>query len=162
MDWGKQTEEMLKGWMGTQKKMWDQWLDTLQKVAPQSQANEIWKKTVETWAETVHNALEAQREWIKMWVENIPSVAGQAKEIADWAQQAREMNNRWLDVQQQLWANWFDLIKKNEPKTAGSWDKEGQKMVQAWQESVEKMLEAQHDWASHWTNEHKAEGSATS
>ena len=162
MDWTKQTDEMLKAWMGTQKKMWDSWLETIQKGAPQSQAGEIWEKTVETWAETVKKSLEAQREWIKMWAENVPSGAGQVKEVAEWAQQAREMNNRWIEVQQQLWASWFALIKKSEPnKMAGSWDTEGQKMVQAWRESVEKIMEAQHDWARHWTNEHKTEGSAS-
>jgi hypothetical protein len=158
MDWTKQTEDTLKTWMGAQKKMWDSWLDTLQKSAPQFQTHEVWQKTVETWEETVKKSLEAESEWMRMWADNTPSFEGLPKEVVDWAQQAKEMTNRWVDVQRQLWAGWFELVKKGEPgKMAGSWDKEGQKMAQAWQESVEKMVQTQIDWARRWTGETKAE-----
>jgi hypothetical protein len=157
MDWSKQTEETLKAWMGTQKKMWDTWLETLQKGAPQFQTTELWHKTVETWEETVKKSLDAQSDWMRIWAENAPSFDGLPKEVTDWAQQARDMSKRFMDVQRQLWAGWFELIKKSEPgKIVGSWDKEGQKIARAWQESVEKIMEAQMEWTRHWTAETKA------
>jgi hypothetical protein len=157
MDWTKQTEETLKAWMGTQKQMWDSWVETVQKGAPQFQPTDLWQKTVQAWEEAVKKSLEAQSEWIRMWAESTPATAGLPKGITEWVQQARDMNNRWIDVQRQLWAGWFDLLKKGEPnKMAGSWDKEGQKMAAAWQESVEKIMAAQLDWARRWTGENKA------
>ena len=159
MEWTKQSEEMFSAWMGTQKKMWDNWLDMVQKSAPESPATELWQKTLDTWEQTVNKALEAQTEWTKMWAENIPSAAALPKEFADWAQQARDMNQRWVELQQQLWSVWFGLAKKSEPANmVGSWDQESQKMAHMWQESVGKIMEAQMEWARSITGENKSAG----
>ncbi|HYT53643.1 MAG TPA: hypothetical protein VEQ38_02935 [Verrucomicrobiae bacterium] len=156
MDWTKQTEDMLNTWMGTQKRMWDNWLDTVQKSAPQFHASELWEKTLETWEETVKKSLEGQSEWIKMWAENMPPVKGLPKEVAEWAQHSQELNQNWVDLQEQLWAVWFGLIKKSEPgKIIGSWDQESQRMAQMWQESVGKFMEAQMEFARTWGGETK-------
>jgi len=157
MDWTKQTEETFKAWMGTQKQMWDSWLEAIQKGAPQLQPTDLWQKTVQAWEEAVKKLLEAQSDWVRMWAESAPSMAGLPKEVTEWVQQARDMNNRWIDVQRQLWAGWFELLKKGEPSNmTGSWDREGQKMAAAWQESVEKIMAAQMDWARRWSSENKA------
>jgi hypothetical protein len=148
MEWTKQTEDMLNTWTGTQKRMWDNWLDTVQKSAPQFHASELWEKTLETWEETVKKSLEGQSEWIKMWAENMPPVNGLPKEVVEWAQHSRELNQNWVELQEQLWAVWFGLIKKSEPgKIIGSWDQESQRMAHMWQETVRKFMEAQMEFA---------------
>ena len=152
MDWAKQSEEMMKTWTETQKKMWDNWLDTMQKAAGQNQAAEMWQKTVDTWEQTVNSTLDAQAEWTKMWADSLDSLdvkADMPKEVADWAKQAQDMAKNWGETQRQMWQGWFDLVKKADaPKMAEAWGQEGQKAFAAWQESAQKMMDAQMQWAA--------------
>jgi hypothetical protein len=161
MDWKEQAEQMVKTWSEAQKQMWDNWME-IQKGSAQFQSKDLWEKTVETCEEMVKKSLEAQSEWVKVWAENTPSLTGVPREVAEWAAQARDMNKRWLDVQQQLWAGWFDLIKKTDPgKVGGSWDQDSQKMARAWQESIDKIMQAQLEWTRLWTGEKKGEESTS-
>jgi hypothetical protein len=154
MDWAKQTEEMMNAWTETQKKMWDNWLETVQQGADQSQAAEIWQKTVDTWEKTVKNSLDAQAEWTKAWAESLGTKVDVPEEMTAWANQAQEMAKRWGDTQQQLWQGWFDLVKKADPaKMAEAWGEEGQKAFQTWQESARKVMDAQMKWTSTWASE---------
>ena len=156
MNWTKQTEEMFNTWMGTQKKMWETWLDVVQKSAPHFRAGELWEKTLETWEETVKKSLQGQSEWIKMWAESMPAAKGVPKEVVDWVQHSKEFHQNWIELQEQLWAVWFGLIKKSEPgKIIGSWDQESQRMAHMWQESVSKFMEAQMEFARSWSSESK-------
>lgn len=154
MNWAKQSEEMMKAWTDTQKKMWDNWLDTMQKAAGQNQVAEMWQKTVDTWEQTVNSTLDAQAEWTKMWADSLDIKADMPKEVTDWAKQAQDMTKNWGETQRQMWQGWFDLVKKADaPKMAEAWGEEGQKAFSTWQESAQKMMDAQMEWAKKWTAE---------
>ena len=154
MDWTKQAEDMMKTWTDTQKKMWDNWLETIDQDSAQNQAAEVWQKTVETWEKTVKNTLQAQNEWTQAWVESLGTKADIPEEVTEWANQAQEMAKHWGETQQQMWQGWFDLVKKaDSAKMAGAWGEEGQKAFQVWQESAKKAMDAQMEWASKWTPE---------
>jgi hypothetical protein len=157
MDWTKQAEEMAKTWTETQKKMWDNWFNTVQNFE-KNQVFEAWKKTVETWEESVKNMLDAQTAWTQMWADNLTSAGGASKEMVEWSRQLQEMARRWSETQKQLWASWFDMVKKFDPaKMTGGWDTEGQKMFQGWQEAMQKVVDTQTEWARHWTTEQAGE-----
>lgn len=147
MDWTKQTEEMTKVWIDTQKKMWDNWLGTTQHFE-KTQAAEFWAKTLNMWEESVKNTLNAQAEWTRTWADSIKSIEGAPKEVGDWAQQAHEMSKQWAEAQKQLWDSWFAVVKKFDPsKAAPDWSEEGQKMYKTWQETSQKVMNAQAEWA---------------
>ena len=150
MDWTKQSEEMFKNWRETQQKMWDSWLGAVQQGPSKAQAAETWQKAMETWEETVKNALAAQTEWTKQWAE---SVDGQdlPPEVANWLKQSQEMSEKFGTAQQQLWQGWFDLVKQADlTKLTGNWEEEGQNAFQQWQESAQKVMEAQQQWINMW------------
>ncbi|MCB0154420.1 MAG: hypothetical protein KDF65_06440 [Anaerolineae bacterium] len=152
MDWTKQTEEVVKSWTETQKKMWDSWLKTVQQGPEQFQVANVWQKTMETWEETVKNTMAAQGEWMQMWVDGFEKQKGMPEEATQWVKQAQTMNKQWTDIQQQMWDSWFELVKKADPaKMTESLDSEGKKAFAAWQESAEKVMEAQEKWANMWT-----------
>ena len=53
-----------------------------------------------------------------------------------------------------MWQGWFDLVKKADaPKMAEAWGEEGQKAFATWQESAQKMMDAQTQWVNTWTAE---------
>jgi len=153
MNWTKQVEEMAKTWTETQKMMWNNWLGSIQGLG-QSQSTEVWTKTIETWERSVNSTLEAQNEWNRMWTESFTNLNGLPKESLEWANQTQEMTKRWSDVQKQLWGSWFDIVKKIDPtKMAGNWNnKESQNVLQIWQESAQKIMQTQAEWARLWTS----------
>ena len=153
MDWTKQTEEMVKNFSETQKKIWDSWLEAVQPAGPsKDQAAEIWQKAMQTWEETVNNALSTQTEWTKHWSESLNLDEMELPdEVAAWAKQAQAMTKQFGETQQQLWQGWFDLVKQADlTKLTGNWEEEGQKAFQQWQEAAQKVMEAQMQWANMW------------
>jgi gas vesicle protein len=158
MDWTKQTQDLFKTWTDVQKRTWEGWLDTV-KSFDASQPGQIWVKTIDAWQETIRNTLAAQVEGSRIWTENITSVQGAPKGTADWAQQVQEMTKRWTDLQQQMWDNWFEIMKKTDPsKFAGNWETEGQSsFVKAWQETVQKSMDSQAELTRQWVGVAKGE-----
>jgi hypothetical protein len=59
MDWSKQVNDMIKMWTGTQQKVWESWMASMQYMAS-PQSPEAWQKTVDSWRGTVKQTLEAQ------------------------------------------------------------------------------------------------------
>ena len=151
MEWMKQAEEMTKTWTEAQKKMWDNWLKTTQQSFGPSQVPEIWQKMVETWEGSVESTLDAQAEWMRMWANNLSSIEGTPKETVD---QVQEMAKRWSESQKQLWASWFEMARKFDPaKMPGLGEETGQQFFQVWQESAQKVMDAQAEWVRTWTGE---------
>jgi hypothetical protein len=167
MDWTKQASEMIKTFTGTQQKVWETWVSSMQLMAT-PQSPEAWQKTVETWRGTVKQALEAQVELTRLWAEsvatasvnmpNMPQVPGMPPMPAmnavpagmlEWTRQMLEMTKQWTDTQVRFSENWFDMLKKAEPmKMAQTWDMgQAQKIMTTWQDAAQKALEAQTEFS---------------
>jgi hypothetical protein len=157
MDWTKQTQEMFKTWTDVQKNTWEGWLDTV-KGFDASQPGQLWLKTVDAWQETVKNTLAAQMEGSRIWAESVTSFKDTPKETTEWAKQVQEMTKHWTDMQRQMWDNWFDIMKKTDPsKFAGNLDTDWQSYMKSWQETIQKSMDSQSEWARQWTKETKKE-----
>ena len=145
MEWAKQSEEMLKTWTESQKKLWDD----LMKAMPgfgKSPSPEIWQKTVDTWNQTIQRVLDAQVEGVRHWAENATTAKGTAQETAECAKQGQEMITRLLETQKQLWGNWFEFAKKLDASNMMNWTQDAQKFLQSWQETIQKAQTAQTEW----------------
>ena len=71
--------------------------------------------------------------------------------MAKWIEQTQDMTKQWNGAQQELWQNWFDLMKKAEwTQMTGSWEEEGQKAFQTWQDAAKKVMDAQMEWVKMW------------
>jgi hypothetical protein len=156
MDWTKQAEEMFTTWTETQKKMWDNWLETVQKGTGQNPAADVWQKTVDTWQDTVNNMLAAQGTWTDTWAESFDAQNGTPEEMAEWVKQTQAMAKQWSDAQQQMWANWFEMMKKADMgQMTGNWQEESKKAFTNWQDSTQKIMDAQMQWLKMWAPEAK-------
>ena len=152
IDWAKQTEQTFKTWTNTQQKMWNSWLEMAQQASEQAlKPNAMWQKSIDVWEQSVESTLDAQSKWTQMWAESLSNTVGVPKEIAQLAQQAQEMNQGWNQAQRQLWQSWFALAKNIDPASmSNSWETEGKKAFETWQETVEKMMKAQAEWSETW------------
>jgi len=145
MEWNKQSEEMLKTWTETQKKLWDDCLKAMQGFG-KSPGTEVWEKTVDTWQQTIQRLLDAQLEGARHWAENATTAKGATEETAEWAKHGQELITRWTETQKQLWGNWFELVKKLDVSNMTNWARDGQKFLQSWQETIQKAFDAQTEW----------------
>jgi hypothetical protein len=151
MDWAKQSEEMLKNWSETQQAMWKNWTDMFPGAGAAPQATELWTKTVETWEQALHSSMDAQAEWMRMWVESLESQDQLPDEMVQWAEQVQEMSRQWGASQAQLWDGWFAMLKNMQPaNVTESWLEDGQKAFQAWQDSAKKVMDANMKLAENW------------
>lgn len=167
MDWSKQANEMMKSWSGSQQKVWETWMSSMQLMSS-PQSPEAWQGTVESWRGTVRQALESQVELTRLWAEGVatasvsmpsvpglpamPSIPGMPSaqiSMVEWARQMLEMTRSWTETQVRFSENWFDLLKKAEPGTlAQSWDaSQAQKIMATWQEAAQKATEAQNEFS---------------
>lgn len=161
MDWTKQANDMIKTWTGTQQKVWDTWLNSMQLMST-PQSPEAWQKMVETWRGTVKQALESQMQLTQMWAEsvaaasvnmpnmpNMPTVPGVPGTAVEWTRQMLEMTRAWTDTQVRFSENWFDLLKKADPAAiTQGWDMgQAQKIMATWQDAAQKALEAQNEFS---------------
>ncbi len=114
MDWTKQNEEMFKTWTKAQTKMWEAYTDSVSNFG-KSPGEKVWGQTVATGEELVKNSLAAQAEWMKTWAENFKSLDGMPEQSTEALKQFQEMTERWAATQENLWAAWFDMLKKFDP-----------------------------------------------
>jgi hypothetical protein len=151
MEWMKQAEEMFKTWTDTQKNMWDEWMKATQSFG-KPHATDTWRRTVDAWEESVKKSFHLQMEWTKLWAESFSSVKGTPKELHEWARQGQEVMFRWAETQMQLWTAWFDTVRKLDPTAlTGTSEKDSDKMLHMWQQSLKNLLDVQAEWGRAWT-----------
>ena len=150
MDWTKQAGEMAKLWTGTQQKVWENWLGTMQGMTA-APAADVWGKTIDTWHTTVQQTLNAQVELTRMWAESLNAIPGVTPPAgaADWSKSMLEVTRAWAETQGRFAENWFELIKKTDPALMSqTWSPEqAQKIIASWQDAARKAMEAQAEWS---------------
>ena len=152
MSESKSSESLINTWAQTQQKLLTNWLDTMQRFSGTA-SPELWTKTVEAWQASVKQTLDAQEEWIRQWTRTLANTKEVPRELQDLARQGQEQLLSWIDVQRQLWQNWFNIVRdinvKVEPGTS---TQVGSDLLQVWQDTARKMIETQTTLAQQWTS----------
>lgn len=157
-NWTKQAEEMSEGWLQAQRQMWESWLNLTQD-STNGQPAAVWHKTLTAWEESVHQVLNAQVGWTKAWAESFETTVSTPQEAAEWIRQAQAITRQWNEEQLKLWTNWFALMRQLDP---GNVQLEAdptitsQTMFREWQKSVQKVINAQAEWAERWSEQQHA------
>lgn len=69
-------------------------------------------------------------------------------ETMEWTKQSEEMFRTWTDTQTKMWNDWLKAIQGfGKSPSSQVWDK----TLDAWDESIKKILDAQNDWTKRWT-----------
>lgn len=150
MNWTQQSEEMLKNWTDAQQKMWNSWLEMMKPGGAQVQ-NDLWLKSIEMMEKAVKESLSTQSNWMRMWFDALDRQTDVPDEFMKWAEQAQEMNSQWNATQEKMWQGWFDMMKQmgSESLTVDMED-EGKKAFAMWQESAQKIMDANMKFAQAW------------
>jgi len=150
-EWTEQAEKMFKAWGDAQKSLMDKWVESVKyfRGAPDT---EMWQKTLEIWEETVKNTFSSQSKWMESWVENLKSMEGLPKQAVDSVDRFLEMAGRWNSTQEELWAQWFEMLKGFDFSQPAEILTETMKNpLQAWQQATQKVMDAQAEWMKIWT-----------
>ena len=147
MEWFDKTQKMLKDLMDTQKQMWENWTESIDTPTASG-----WQKTLKTWENSLNNFVEQQALWTRMWVRNLNANAD-IEGMEDLTKSIEEMSRSWVDAQQQMWGNWFEMMRGVNPEEMTDEMKDNaQQAAQSWQTNMQKMMDMQKEWASQWSS----------
>ena len=144
-------ETILKTWSETQQKLLNDWLDTLRKLGG-TPTLELWRQTVDTWQNSVKETVDARAEYTRQLTETLAKAKGTPEEFRELAREGREQLQHWAEAERDLWKGWFDVAREiNFRPEPGTGAQAGKDLLQLWQESTHKMIDAQAALIRRWT-----------
>jgi hypothetical protein len=144
-------ETMLQSWSETQQKLLNDWLDTLRKLGG-TPTLELWRQTVDTWQNSVKETVDARAEYTRQLTETLAKAKGTPEEFRELVREGREQLQHWSEAERDLWKGWFDVAREiNFKPEPGTGAQAGKDLVQLWQESTHKMIDAQAALIRRWT-----------
>jgi hypothetical protein len=148
----KTTDEgLVKTWAQAQQKLLTDWLDTLRKLGG-TPTLELWTKTVDAWQSSVNETLDAQAKWTQQWTETVANAEGTPEELRELVRKGREQLQHWAEAERELWQGWFNVVREiNFRPEPGAGAQAGRDLVQLWQDSAHKMIDAQAALVRRWT-----------
>ena len=145
------SETILKTWSETQQKLLNDWLDTLRKLGG-TPTLELWRQTVDTWQNSVKETVDARAEYTRQFTETLAKAKGTPEEFRELAREGREQLQHWTEVERDLWKGWFNMAREiNFRPEPGTGAQAGKDLVQLWQDSTHKMIDAQAALIRRWT-----------
>ena len=144
-------ETILQTWSETQQKLLNDWLDTLRKLGG-TPTLELWRQTVDTWQNSVKETVDARAEYTRQLTETLAEAKGTPEEFRELVREGREQLQHWTEAERDLWKGWFDVAREiNFRPEPGTGAQAGKDLVQLWQESTHKMIDAQAALIRRWT-----------
>jgi hypothetical protein len=144
-------ESLLKTWSESQQKLLTDWLDALRKLGG-TPTMELWTKTMDAWQSSVKETLDARAELTHQWTEALSNAKGTPEEFRELAHEGREQLQNWAEAERELWKGWFNIAKDiNFRPEPGAGAQVGKDLVQLWQDSAHKMIDAQASLVRRWT-----------
>lgn len=117
MNWHKQTEEMIHSWTETQRRLVDQWLDSMQGVAPGAETlKSDYHRQIDAWEEAVREVLRRQQEMTDSMQGATPSTDSAPELAKEWLDRSQEMMQSWTDTQMRFMQEWVEHMG-NQPST---------------------------------------------
>src|SRR6266404_5058722 len=144
-------ESLLKTWAESQQKLLTDWLDALQRLGV-TPTVELWTKTMDAWQSSVKETLDARAELTHQWTEALANAKGTPEELRELAREGREQLQRWTEAERELWQGWFNAVREiNFRPEPGAGAQTGGDLVQLWEDTAHKMIDAQADLVRRWT-----------
>lgn len=145
-DWSDQIAEFQRSWVQQQQKLMTDWLESMKSAGGGASAPD-WRQAADVMEQQVNSALDAQKRSLRAVAEKMEAVEGSPKELNQAVKQFEEGIERWVEVQQEMWQVWFDMLREASPKPQGA----GETMMKSWEDMVRRTMSIQEQWLSSWT-----------
>ena len=149
-NWTEQSEAMFQSMSDSQKRLMEAWTESLKSLG-MLQDSEMWEKSINFWEENAKKTWAAQTEWTHTWIKNMSSIEGMPGKALDSAERFESMSEQWSSTQEQLWTNWFEMLRSFDPsKLSDEWAEAFKSPFQAWQQASENVMNTQSEWMRAW------------
>ncbi len=114
MDANKQAQDLMRTWMEVQQRTWENWFKTMQQMGANTAAGMFERereRSTEAWEQAVQQAMDAQAEWMRTWMQSMIPQGGAAPNL-NLGQQGQDMLQNWTNTQTQLWEGWFATARQ--------------------------------------------------
>ncbi len=152
MEWVKQAQDMFDDWAAEQQETWAQWREVVRELNGRPTA-ETWRETLRVSRQALRDMEKAQARWRLQWQQGLDEAMGDPDRLAEWAQQGLAFMSKWEGAQHQMWDSWmtvFEQLSEQDTQERGSQDQAGEGLIDAWQDSVAHISQAQMDWLNRW------------
>lgn len=107
-------EDIFKSWTDAQKRLWESLCSAVpfQPPAGVEAWRETYLKNLNTWETAVKKTLEQEASWVEQWVHRVARERGTPEMMAAWVQQMEEVLQRWIQTQNQWWAEYFTVLRR--------------------------------------------------
>ena len=148
----KNTDESpLQTWAESQQKLMTDGLDTVRKRGG-TPTLELWTKTVDAWQSSVKETVDARADSTRQLIDTLANAKGTPEELRELARKEREQAQHWAEAERELWQGWFNIVRHiNFRPEPGAGAQASRDLVQLWQDSAHKMIDAQAAMVRRWT-----------
>ena len=107
-------EDIFKTWTDAQKRLWDSLCSAvpLQPPVGVEAWRETYLKNLASWEAAVQRSLEQEAAWVEEWVRRVAQEKGTPEMMAAWVRQMEEVLQRWIQIQNQWWNDYFALLRR--------------------------------------------------
>lgn len=155
-EWSDQITEFQRAWVEQQQKMLSDWLDSMKRAGGGATGAD-WGKAADVMEQQVDSALDAQKQSLLSFAENMENVEGVPEAFTDAVKQLESGIERWTDVQHEMWRVWFDMLRRTSPVPQSP----GEAMMKSWEDMVKRTMSVQEEWLSKWQGSQAPSGSAS-
>lgn len=146
-EWSDQITELQRNWVEQQQELLNGWLDSM-KSAGGSSLRASWRKAADVMEQQVTSALDAQKQSLLSFVENMENIENAPDGLTLAVNQLEENIEQWAEVQRGIWKVWFDTLRSTAPAPQTP----GEALMENWEDMVKRTMSIQEEWLSKWTD----------
>ena len=158
-----QMSESLQQLWGNQQQFFSHWFQPPGNNS-ENTGGQMYDEAVEIWENTVSECLAVQASWSELVRASIQQQEQIPAPLRQTLIQAQSVNDTWRESRKQLWKNWFELMKNNNPQQfSGLFNATDAEAVPFWQESLQSFVDNNmkllQPWSG-WTDSESKEASS--
>ena len=111
-------QESMESWSENQTELWEYWFNMVEETASSMEDSAVLVDNISSWKSTVEESLGSQSNWLEEWTEKINIEDLTPEELLSVSSKIQETMNGWLELQGELWSQWFDFLNLNDTTTS--------------------------------------------
>ena len=113
--------DIFSTWSAAQTRLWENLSNALSALQPTRDASlpeDAYQRHLAAWESAVEQALAMQKAWLEEWTANVQSDQEAPNVLIEWNKQVETVMHSWIESQNQLWQDWFKMLRENAHKPA--------------------------------------------
>lgn len=113
-------QESMSAWADNQGELWQYWFKMIDETAGAMEDPESLNEHINYWKSTVEESLNAQSDWLENWTNEVDIEELSPNELIKLSSSVQETMQGWLDLQTELWNQWFRFLSLSDEEKAAT------------------------------------------